>query len=194
MKLKWHLGLLIALLLVVGIHQNESQSPNQQIIVSVSETQDASDAIALVTKQLGAVGITELSISKSDSGQLTIAYYSQANVSSIEAVLGQSDILELSTSERQSDESNTERFSVNVSQIYAQQVPAGSLDGVQVVEYKPGFEGHKIYDLDNEFSSNVVSFSGFQTASNLNNAYSNHEYVDDKSYQIPETRAGPSIA
>ncbi|EDM44828.1 hypothetical protein SCB49_01869 [unidentified eubacterium SCB49] len=84
----WYIATFVTLITVMGVGFVPFSVPNQEIVVQFSETtskEDAATAIAQVRAQLEVLGVHDVQISHRANGTLKISYYSDIDVSAIQA-------------------------------------------------------------------------------------------------------------
>ncbi|WP_432411532.1 hypothetical protein [Rasiella sp. SM2506] len=202
MNSKWFIGVLIVALAFLGIRLEQTVVPNQEIVVqfhvdavSANETENT---IAIVTKQLKAIGVEGVQVTKTLDGNLKITYYSTIAVAVIKDVFSKQANVQLGPitytshddTSNQPFDSNTATYELNVSEIHTVTDADMGLTG-SLLEIKSG----------NEWYVNPVLLLGSANVDfNLKNTLEDLTYtlygdvalgIDTTSYKIPEVRAGP---
>ncbi|NRD21102.1 hypothetical protein HNV08_13675 [Winogradskyella eckloniae] len=203
MKTKLHFGLLIVLLAFLGTFYEQNTVPNQQIVIQFSKDttsiEDTENAIQSIQEKLKRIGVTDITIGQSHSGQLRITYFSEADVTQIQNALYSTENFQISkniadqSSSEIPDRQNTNDYKLNISEIKLQSPIAWDLEGTQVVECN--------YKTDQPHTLKVQN-SGNQVDTELRNGAVNTIVASYKTaaiakntstYKIPEVRAGPLL-
>lgn len=203
MKTKLHFGIITVLLAFLGTFFEQNTAPNQQIVIQFSDdaftAADTEDAIEAIQGQLHRIGVTQIHVGQSQSGQLRITYFSEEDVAHIKDALFKTEDFKItynSSNESSSDfpnKKNVKDYELNVSEIKTSTSNNWDLEGTQVTEFN-----HKT-DHSNTLK---VHDSSHQVNSELNNHVINTSIANYKvevivsnnsSYKIPEVRAGPMV-
>lgn len=203
MRKKWYIGILITLLSLLVVIQQQTVVPNQEISLEFvdgnADTPEAQNTIAIVTKQLQAIGVKNIRVSNDlENGKLTITYYSDADVLSIKKLLSKEHHLDLTgivydqndTDDKNSEDRDTKEYNLD---IYEIQKGSDDLDfnGKYVLEVKRQSKGDSDYT---HYNLIAIVNSGLVTRTS-HVAQKFYEQValaiDHTSYKIPEIRAGP---
>ncbi|GAB5401177.1 MAG: hypothetical protein Aureis2KO_27620 [Aureisphaera sp.] len=204
MNSKWYFGALFVVLTFLGIGLEQTNTPNQEIIVQFDNdnvtTEEAQQAIAIVREQLQLLGAENIKIGPSAQGKLKITYYSQIDVDSIKEILSEDDPFELGYNSFADNDGKSEfpstfelfSYKLNVNEI------KGGLDQLAdytgfVVEYESKTSEHRYFDADIYFS--IVESAVAERNRIDKIAYDAQGYaalfIDNSSHNIPEVRAGP---
>ena len=202
MKLKMHLGFVIALFMFLGTYIEHNTTPNQQILIQFSDHQitsaEANSTVETLTSQLKELGVEKIRIGHFSNGQLKITYYSEEDVVSIQKVLLEIDNISLGyTSESESSDplnSNKEDLvKLNVSEIQNKTNNSWDFEGTEVAELNHKSDRYYFPKLKtNRSQENIVDQSlHLQSKLIVTNTFS---FTKEKfAYQIPEVRAGPIL-
>lgn len=201
MKTKLHFGLLILLLAFFGRYLEQSIEPNQQIVIQFSDEDISEEAaestIEAINERLQGIGAEHIQIGQSEKGQLKITYYSNTEVEHIQNILSKDESFKFTySSDRQSStdfpiDKTGRDYELNISEIQNNSDINWDFERTEVVEL----------NQKSEHSYNTkVNTSGKQLTTEHNNsivkvALKVNKTVtivtDDRSYIIPEVRAGP---
>ncbi|WP_411768390.1 hypothetical protein [Winogradskyella sp. A3E31] len=196
MKTRWVYGILLVVFAVTGIHYNNSQAPNQQIVVQFQDNDiSVESTLTQITQKLTNVGVSRISIEEKGTAGYIITYYSTSNVTSVQDILTQDGLITtaIPESSKNSDpeKKDSNVLTVNISEIQNSSNNAWDFEGTLVSQFKE--------HLDRPITSNTffaLSNIGDDGLKSLND--SQHELNDYNlvvinyaSYQIPEVRAGP---
>ncbi len=209
MKKKWYFGFLLTALATFVVLQQQAVVPNQQIVVQFVSTQisalDAEDAIREIQSQLQTVGVTNTRISKNlHNGQLTITYYSDADVANIKQLFVDHqqlivDAVGLALSNKSTEQEPEEQ---DVLKAYHLDIYEVTPDTDLVVDYNATYhvevdqrtDGaiqslHTVPHLPCDTSLSLVA----ARLANLVAIHSTDFVHTTPSYTIPEVRAGPIV-
>ncbi|GAA4290371.1 hypothetical protein [Aestuariibaculum suncheonense] len=197
MRTKWYFGALIVLISFLGIYQNRTSEPNQEIILQFTDVEVTSDeahtAILEVTSQLQAIGADAVQVKQLQNGKVVISYYSTADVDSIKELLSDDDSLQVgyaNTAKNNFPSDDSKAYKFDVFEIHkANDVPSG-FGGKHILSAKQ--------DFDRFFNPYVYYFN---TSEDLNDdlivevalkVFSDIAVtIDNTAGNIPEVRAGP---
>ncbi|MCR8668424.1 hypothetical protein NO995_12080 [Aestuariibaculum sp. M13] len=199
MRTKWYFGALIVLISFLGIYQNRTSEPNQEIVLQFTDVEVTSDeahcAIQEVTSQLQAIGADAVQVKQLQNGEVVISYYSAADVASIKDLLSDDDSLNIGYSNTANnqfpsdDESKTYKF--DVFEIHkANDAPSG-FGGKHMLSAKQDFDRffnpyvyyfNTIQDVNNNGLTVEVALKVFRDIAVA---------IDNTTGNIPEVRAGP---
>lgn len=98
MNKKWYFNVLLSALALLMVMQQQTVVPNQEIVLEFLNTEvsnlETQNAIALVKKQLQAVGVKKTRILRGlEKGKLKITYYSDSDVAYIKKILSKEQYL-----------------------------------------------------------------------------------------------------
>ncbi|WP_296382336.1 hypothetical protein [Winogradskyella sp.] len=203
MKTKLQFGILVILLAFFGRYIEQSTVPNQQIVIQFSDTnissEDAENTIKIVKQQLQSIGVTHIQIGQHEDGSLKITYYSDADVERIQNILLKEDHFNFAyeagsnSSNDFPENRNVKDYEINISEIQNSSDTNWDFEGIQIVERNhksDRFNNSKVYtsggNLNEEHHNSIVKVL-FQVNSTVIIA------LDNSSYKIPETRAGPTV-
>ena len=202
MKAKWYIGALLIILALVGVSLEQVAIPNQEIVVQFADedvsSREARETIAIVRKQLQAIGVDYIKIQETLGGRLKITYYSDVDVISVQKLFSQDQKLTLGYSSSIQNSGNNEFPFQKKSNSY-------NLDVYEIQKKsddEAGFNGYVIeFELKSNrfFTPNVYFFKSQLDTEERNNfekvAYEFHKNValaiETDEHSIPEVRAGP---
>ena len=203
MKIRWsHISFIIVLFVLGAIHQQQVSVPNQEIVLQFNDAavsqDEAQQTILKVQEQLRALGADSITVVKDDNGNLKISYYSAVDVTDIESALSNSNLITESSSGKSTNDteapfSSSEHqvnFSLDVYEIQ-QSTQLNGFKGKLVLESQPDndrFLSPNIYLVANTIDLQVKTFEDSVALKSQRNVVLAKE---NKSYQIPEVRAGP---
>lgn len=194
--------LFIASALLV-VMQQQTVVPNQEIVLEFEDLQvsslEAQNAITVVKKQLGAIGVTNLRISKElHNGRLKIAYYSDADINRIKKILSDDQHVAMDhvfydqhTNSPEVPLEDTNDYSLNVYEIQKSTDTYTDFNGICVLEVKQKQErasGSYVYGSTTIAATNHIH-SLLEAAKKVHRSIV--LTIDNTSYKIPEVRAGP---
>ncbi|MCA0154436.1 hypothetical protein LBV24_14490 [Winogradskyella sp. 2Y89] len=199
--MKLHLGVVMVILMFLGTYIEHNLVPNQQIVIQFSNHQitseEANSAAEALKQQLEEIGAEKLDIGQFNSGQLTITYYSDTDVMSIQKVLTDDDlVLDYSLGKKSNDKSIPEKvelYKFNVSEIQDSPINNWDFEGTVVTELNHKSDRYyfpkvKSSATKEELNTNSkILYSRFTISSVF------QIYKGKFAYQIPEVRAGPSM-
>ena len=204
MKPRWYIGILIVTLTLLGSIASEQQVtiPNQEIVLQFASdnvtSDDANNAIAIVTEQLQSAGIDQIQVKKLQGGQLKISYYSATDVASIKALLSAENSTELdyiAHNQKQTKvpyEDQIIDFDLDVYEIQKGS-DVSDIDGKLALETKAEHERFsnpnvftplETFNLDTKERVEKVAYK-FRKSIAIS--------IDNNSFEIPEVRAGPWV-
>jgi hypothetical protein len=204
MKKTWYFGALLTLFILLGVYQNQISEPNQEIVLKFSDVNITSDeaqsAIAIVKKQLQAIGVHKVRVKELKDGQLKITYYSSSDVESIKRtlseenniVIGYSSINKRGNTPNVPSDKKSKKYKLDVFEIHKSKDLESGLDGKYVLSLNQ--------DLDRFYNPNVYIFNnnvdakdGNKTAETAFKVLRNIAIaIDNTSRNVPEVRAGPT--
>lgn len=189
-------------LLILGISIEQTTIPNQEIVVRFDvasvNTAEAQQAVSEITKQLEAIGVTDVHVSKLFDGKLKVTYYSTIEVSVIKSLLQNQDLLQLKGTAFNKNRDafpnplhrDIKTYELDVVQIQKNNGSNIGLQGLPVV-LKPAKDQYLKPVLSN--SATEISFVLKDFDADAVN--SNYRYAPESSnncaHKIPEVRAGP---
>ena len=201
MKAKWYFSIIIIFLTLLGIHQEQTTVPNQEIVLQFVDdevtNEEAQNAIVIIKEQLQAIGINNIQVGEQENGKLKIIYYSDANVESIKRILSKGKKIEIGyTSFNKEDtdfpsDKNQNEYEFDVYEI-------------QSVDTSFDFDGKYALELKQEYdrfsNPNIYTFAAVVNISEkcriVKTAYKIHKsitfFTGNTLHNIPEVRAGPS--
>lgn len=195
---KWFISAFIIALAIVSISLEQRTAPNQEIIITFSDTQtdptQTEKAIALVKSKLSSLEADNIKVDQLDNGSLKVTYYSTIDVTEIKNKLSPTTSsqttynLENNNSSLPGDK-DLALYKLDVYKI--QDSPdMGGAAGI-TIESKSEYtrsSSLKTYASLHKLSESV-------TESKTQTAYNIHKRCDiafiNSFYNIPETRAGP---
>lgn len=202
MKLRW--CILLGVIVLIGIaSQQQVGLPNQEIVlrfnndeVTSTETQNA---IAIVKKQLLAIGANNIQVKESPKGDLKITYHSDTDVASIKKMFSDKKNIELGVVASNLDNKPVKLPSKEHTQSY-------NIDVFEIKNQHTGFDIGATLVLDRKLET-TRSFIPNVSTSGKNFGFINKECVLKETYKfrkniaitieitsnkIPEGRAGPN--
>lgn len=201
MKIKIHLSIVVLFLVFLGTYLEQSNVPNQQIVVQFSNKtispQLSDETIDVVSKQLAQLGAENIQIGEQKDGQLKITYFSNQEVKDIQGKLFAKNKLQFSLSPDKDNSDNlpakkdAKDYLINVSEIESNSNTAWDFEGTLVIEQS---------QKSDRFSNTEVEFFTGTLISKCHNLHIANVFqvntsvvhaIDTFSYKIPETRAGP---
>ncbi|TXD84361.1 hypothetical protein ESY86_04615 [Subsaximicrobium wynnwilliamsii] len=207
MNSKWYISTLILVLCVLGISkQQRTIVPNQEIVLQFSNDEvDASlteHAIANVKKQLHALGVLKINVSKPEAGLLKISYFSQLDVSAIKCLLSKEQHAKNGyafPSEKTSrgngfpsEDNDTTYYELKVFELHQANEMDASINGKLALESRS--DKDRFFN-PNDFVAVQVQIQDLQLPikdNRLQTKLVNAIAFDDLFQKIPEVRAGPS--
>ncbi|WP_299111603.1 hypothetical protein [uncultured Winogradskyella sp.] len=203
MKTKLHFGLITVLLAFLVTFLEPNTVPNQQIVIQFSNDTitiaDTEDTIEAIQNKLQSIGVTQIQIGQSKTGQLRITYFSEEDVADIQKALFNAEDFQVAYSpsvQSSKDFPNVPKvkdYELNVSEIKTSTSNTWDFEGTEVATFNPKSDHSNTLKVHN---------SGNQVSSELNNhvintiveAYKVAAIVsNNSSYKIPEVRAGPMV-
>jgi len=203
MKIKMHLGIIALLVVLLGTYLEQSNVPNQQIVVQFSDKSIASqlsdETIKIVSKELIQLGAENIQIGEQKGGKVKITYFSSQDVKHIQVKLSAINALKFSLT---SDKSTPKKlpakggikdYFLDVSEIENNNDTNWGFKGVLVVEQSQ--KSDRLFNIKFECATgsliskyhNLEVANAFQINSSIENA------INTFSHKIPETRAGPLL-
>lgn len=202
MKAKWYLSTFIVILTLLGVSQQQFSVPNQEIVVQFANNEvtlfETQNTIAIVKKQLQAIGVDNIKVYEEANGKLKITYFSDVDVAFIKKIFSEENILKLGfTSINYEEEStklpsnkNSNSYKLDVFEIQKSTDAEGDFNGF-ALELKP--ESDRFFTTKIYFSSIEINVKEKNRAEKV--AYTIHKNIaiaiDNSSHNIPEVRAGP---
>ena len=202
MKMKLHLGVVIVLLMFLGTYIEHNLVPNQQIVIQFSNHQitskEANSAVEVLKQQLKEIGAEKLEIGQFNSGQLTITYYSDTDVMSIQKVLTNEESLVLNyLLENESDDDKNpgkeELYKFNVSEIQDSPINNWDFEGTEVTELNHKSDRYYFPKLKYSSTKEDIENHSFKEFLRLKITSIYHFNKSKFAHQIPQVRAGPSF-
>lgn len=203
MKTKLHFGLITVLLAFLVTFFEPNTVPNQQIVIQFSNDTitiaDTEDTIEAIQNKLQSIGVTQIQIGQSKTGQLRITYFSEEDVADIQKALFNAEDFQVAynpSGQSSKDFPNVPKvkdYELNVSEIKTSTSNTWDFEGTEVATFNPKSDHSNTLKVHN---------SGNQVSSELNNhvintiveAYKVAAIVsNNSSYKIPEVRAGPMV-
>ncbi|WP_445732286.1 hypothetical protein [Mariniflexile sp.] len=203
MKPKWYIGTLIVIFTFLGV-ANHQQVPvaNQEIVLEFTHldvsSNEAQHTIALVKKQLQAIGVNNIHVEEQESGSLKITYYSATDVASIKKLLAEDKALSFGNIasneskkpiESPSDD-NSKTYNLDIFEIHKQDVETG-FAGKFAIELKTDYNRLLIPNV--YLSNNHIDIIYVEPVVKETYKFSKNTALaqDNTSHKIPEVRAGP---
>ncbi len=187
---------------MIGIaSQQQVCLPNQEIVLRFTDdkvtSDEAQNAVAIIKKQLLAIGANQIHVKESQKGNLKITYYSDTDVASIKKLLSKEKDLELGYIYPNQDNKPTKSPSEKNSRSY-------DIDVFEIKKQDAGFEGGKYAtELKTENSRffipnllvSITQIGFVNTANVLKETFKFRKSIaiaiDITSNKIPDGRAGP---
>ncbi len=177
--------------------------PNQQIVIQFSNDAitiaDTEDTIESIQNKLQSIGVTQIHIGQSKSGQLRITYFSEEDVAHIQNALFNVEDFQMAydTSGQSSKEFpnnyNVTDYELNVSEIKTSTSNTWDFEGTEVAKFNPKSDHSntlKVHDSGNQVYSELNN----HVINTIVEAYKEAAIVsNNSSYKIPEVRAGPMV-
>lgn len=203
MKTKLHFGLITVLLAFLITFFEQNSVPNQQIVIQFSNdaisVADTEHTIESIQNKLQSIGVTQIHIGQSKSGQLRITYFSKEDVADIKKALFNAEDFHFAynalghPSKDFPNDYNVTDYELNVSEIKTSTSNTWDFEGTEVAEFNPKSDhsntlkvhdsGNQVYsELNNHIINTIVE--AYKVAAILSN---------NSSYKIPEVRAGPMV-
>ncbi|GAA3615986.1 hypothetical protein Q4Q39_01495 [Flavivirga amylovorans] len=203
MKAKWYFSTLVIALTLLGVCQEQISVPNQEIVMEFIydevTSDEVQDAIAVVKKQLRALGIDNIQVGEKEDGRLKITYYSDVNVASIKKILSKEKKLALDYTSYNQDEDhsklpsneNKNSYNLDVYEIHKSVDGESDLNGTLVVELKHEYDRFSnpnfyIGKIDVSEEDRIVK-TAYKVCRHIAIA------MDDMSHNVPDVRAGPVL-
>lgn len=203
MKAKWYLGTFIFIFIFLGVvNHNQIPEANQEIVLQFTHLKvsanEAKNTIAILKKQLQAIGVDNIQVEEQVTGGLKITYYSNTDAASVKKILSEADVL---TSENTTSQSNriplqlpshkkTSNYNLDVFEISKKDVGTG-FGGACALEIKADYNRFYIPVVSVPTKSNVVH----SIEQSKKETYKFQRFmalaIDNTSHKIPEVRAGP---
>lgn len=192
MNLKWCFGAFLLLFISLESIQENTPTPNQEIVLEFVNTKATAktikNTIANLEQKLVKIGVSNIQIQKTNSGKLKITYYSNNNIEKVKQTL----VADNSFSKNLNKQKKKENFDYKID-VYELQNSTNfsSLDDQFIFEVK--------YNSDQFYSSTNFPFvrntslekTDFQYKTTYK-ANKNYPFTKDyTSYNEPEVRAGP---
>lgn len=205
MKTKWYISALIVVLTIFGVVQNQTSLPNQEVHVRFNNqtvtTQQSDQAIALIKEQLQTIDVTNIVVEKDADNQLKISYHSNLDVVLIKSLLSKAAQLEITQNYFEVDangnnlpEKNSKKgFDFDVYEIKASSQNHSNSAGKSIIvtkqDYDRSFNTNLPFYLDAFAEVDLLNISVLKQ--NISSQY--HLTFSNKTYTIPEVRAGPFL-
>ncbi len=203
MNLRWYIAFLVAILSFFGsISQDEQATiPNQEIVLEFDDATLNSElqehTVAYVKQQLHDAGSTKIKVQELGNGLLKISYFSDSAVEDIKALLESGDsksiALANTTNEKRTPfEDKDIDYRLDVYEIQ-QSYELSDIEGQMTFETK--WERDRSIHSNHNFIN--PDHNDQQIVYNIIVAYKARVDVaiaiDDRSREIPEVRAGPTV-
>lgn len=203
MKAKWCFSSLIIILVLLGVHKEQSTVHNQQIVLQFTDIKTASNesenALALVTEQLQALGINNIQVEDQEGNQLKITYYSNTDAKSIKQLLSKDNVLSIDyTSYKQAQnpskapkKQTSKKYNIDVFDIKSASDFNSDLSNKYAFELKQEYDRFSTPNFNTYLpeitldEKNQLSKVAYKINRNIAIA------IDNTSHNIPEVRAGP---
>lgn len=192
MNLKWCFGAFLLLLISLESIQENTPTPNQEIVLEFVNTKATAktikNTIANLEQKLVKIGVSNIQIQKTNSGKLKITYYSNNNIEKVKQTLAADNTF----SKNLNKQKKKENFDYKID-VYKLQNSTNfsSLDDQFIFEVK--YNSDQFYSSTNfPFVRNTsIEKTDFQYKTTYK-ANKNYPFTKDyTSYNEPEVRAGP---
>lgn len=192
MNLKWCFGAFLLLFISLESIQENTPTPNQEIVLEFVNTKATAktikNTIANLEQKLVKIGVSNIQIQKTNSGKLKITYYSNSNIEKVKKTLAADN----SFSKNLNKQKKKENFDYKID-VYELQNSTNfsSLDDQFIFEVK--YNSDQFYSSTNfPFVKNAsIEKTDFQYKTTYK-ANKNYPFTKDyTSYNEPEVRAGP---
>ncbi|WP_430412219.1 hypothetical protein [Kordia sp.] len=201
---KRYFSAFIILIVLLGFYKEQTPVPNQEIELQFVDQQvvieDTQNIIEAITKQLQALGITDIQVREQENGILKISYYSEAEVAAVKKTLSSNGIASKSESGNTptntnvfkfKDSGNVDTFKLDIYEIQTVSSPYVGIHGKYILALQKDYDKAP---TPNSFGHAYSYVTGeFQTIIAL--AYTESTYTtilkESISYEIPDVRAGP---
>ena len=203
MKAKWCFSSLIILLILLGVHKEQTTVHNQQIVLQFTDINTASDeaknTLTLVTEQLQALGINNIQVEDQEGNQLKITYYSDTDAKSIKQLLSKDNALNIDYTQYKQTQNPSNVPQKNTSKNYNLDVS----DIKSTSDFNSDLGNKYAFELKQEYDRfSTPNFNTYLPEINVDEknqltkvAYKINRTVaiaiDNTSHNIPEVRAGP---
>jgi len=203
MKTKWYISALIVVLTVFGVVQNQTSLPNQEVHVHFNNqtvtSQQTEQTIALIKEQLQAIDVTNIIVQKGDNNQLKISYHSNLDVTLIKSLLLKATQFKIAQSYFEVDtngkslpkKSSKKGFDFDVYEIKTPSQNQSNSAGKSIIVTKQDYDRSSNtnlpFYLDTFAEVDLLNISVLKQ--NISSQY--HLTFSNKTYTIPEVRAGP---
>ncbi|MAB47308.1 MAG: hypothetical protein CMC05_01640 [Flavobacteriaceae bacterium] len=202
MRSKLHFGIIIVLLAFLGRFIETPATPNQEITIQFSNANvseiEVQNALQDIQQKLQKIGAESLLIGQDKNGNLKIAYYSVADVQSIEHILTNSSDFNFLLGEssfpsnKNSDKETLRDYKLNVSEIQKKnQNNDWDFDGVQIVELNQKTD--RFNNLKKDASGSLYQLEVLHQLVKVGFRINSGTFILENRnlYEIPEVRAGP---
>ena len=203
MKAKWYIGTFIFIFTFLGVaNYNQIPEPNQEIVLQFTHlkisSNEVQNAIAIIKKQLQAIGVDTIEVEEQVSGGLKITYYSDTDAASVKKILSEEHVLVLDDTASKTTKkpvklpSNKKQshYNLDVFEIHKQDAETG-FAGKCALELKTDYNRFFIPNisvLTNEIDVKTIDCLVKEAYKFRKNSAI---VIDNTSYKIPEVRAGP---
>ncbi|CAH8283924.1 hypothetical protein EV196_103411 [Mariniflexile fucanivorans] len=204
MKAKWYISTFIFIFTLLGVvNHNQIPEPNQEIVLQFTHLKvsanEAENAIAIVKKQLQAIGVDNIQVEEQATGGLKITYYSDKDAASVKKILSDAHVLALDNASSSSNEKpskspsnkKTSTYNLDVFEINKQDAGTG-FGGTCALELKSDY--NRFFIPIASVPNNELVVKDIEQLEK--EAYKFHKNsalaIDNTSHKIPEVRAGPN--
>ena len=203
MKTKWYISALIVVLAVFGVLQNQASLPNQEVHIRFEDQtvtlEQSEQTIALIQEQLEAIDVTNIVVEKDANKQLKISYHSNLDVVVIKSLLSKALQIEIASGylnleENQSNlpkKTSKKGFDFDVYEIKTSSKNQNNSAGKSIIVTKQDYDRSSNTNLPFYLDAFVaIDFLNISVLKqNISSQY--HLTFSNKTYTIPEVRAGP---
>lgn len=199
MKAKWLIGSLFVLLILLGIGQDNTSLPNQEIVLQFNNTevteQEAQNTIAVVEQQLINFGAQSIHLRKQEDGKLILSYYTNVGVDHIKKLLAnESDLIvgfNSDSQDNQSERPSSDSSSYNLDIYEIDQNNNLDLDNKGYV-FNTKYENDWSFNPSVYVSSHVLHIKKHLVDKRRLKIYQNNaSALNNTTRKIPDVRAGP---
>lgn len=155
MRTKWYFGALIVLISFLGIYQNRTTEPNQEIVLQFADVNitadEAQSAIVKVKAHLQALGANAVTVQQLQAGEIKISYYSTVAAQNIKNLLANDTSLHLGYTKQATNtpSKQSKDYKFDVFELYKSNPADSGFGGKHVLNTKQ--------DYDRFFKPNVYA-------------------------------------
>lgn len=198
MKTKWYLSALIVVFALIGLTQNNTSLPNQEVNVHFNTqnvtANQSKTAIALIKEQLEVLGVKNIQVTQSPNQQLKIKYYSSKHVVLVKQKLQNVIEFQLNLLLNNQDHHNnqeTSNINLDVVEISPLNKNTSNSAGKSILVVKQDLDRSTTTNIPVGYFNNVFCISNSLITKKVKITSTSSLVVKENSYAIPEVRAGP---